>query len=104
MHLNNLISHKIYEHRLFLQCGRIDMSLKTILLCIQKIHETNVIVFQTWCEKTTKQSLMREVLNDPHSPHRIRVTQTLSNSPEFARTFKCPVNSPMNPENKCIIW
>lgn len=47
---------------------------------------------------------MHEVLNDPHCPHRIRVTQTLSNSPEFAKTFKCPENAPMNPENKCIIW
>ncbi|KAK7601863.1 hypothetical protein V9T40_009304 [Parthenolecanium corni] len=58
----------------------------------------------TWCETTTKQSLMHEVLNDPHCPHRIRVTQTLSNSPEFAKTFKCPENTLMNPEKKCIIW
>ncbi|XP_065201148.1 neprilysin-4-like isoform X2 [Planococcus citri] len=57
-----------------------------------------------WCESNTKESLMQEILNDPHSPHKIRVTGTLSNSPEFAATFKCSPNSPMNPQQKCIIW
>lgn len=66
---------------------------------------TRVFLYlQAWCESNTKQSLMQEVLNDPHSPHKVRVIGTLSNSPEFASTFKCPKNSPMNPEDKCIIW
>lgn len=38
---------------------------------------------------------------DPHSP---RVIGTVSNTNDFAKAFKCPKGSPMNPENKCNIW
>lgn len=35
------------------------------------------------------------------SPNYLRVLLPLSNLLEFARDFKCPVGSPMNPVNKC---
>ncbi|XP_025409437.1 neprilysin-1-like [Sipha flava] len=57
-----------------------------------------------WCESTTEQTLLNDLLTDVHSPGRIRVLGTLSNSVEFAEAFHCPVGSPMNPSEKCKIW
>ncbi|PSN30408.1 Neprilysin-11 [Blattella germanica] len=57
-----------------------------------------------WCESATKESLLHEVLTDPHSPQRLRVKGTLANSQEFAQVWNCPVGSPMNPKSKCMIW
>ncbi|XP_033611166.1 neprilysin-4 isoform X1 [Cryptotermes secundus] len=57
-----------------------------------------------WCESATKESLLQEVLSDPHSPQRLRVQGTLANSQEFAHAWDCPVGSPMNPRDKCLIW
>ncbi|OUM61532.1 hypothetical protein PIROE2DRAFT_12445, partial [Piromyces sp. E2] len=42
--------------------------------------------------------------NDPHSFEAARVNVVLSNSKHFAKTFNCPLGSPMNPESKCILW
>ncbi|XP_021930989.1 endothelin-converting enzyme homolog isoform X2 [Zootermopsis nevadensis] len=41
---------------------------------------------------------------DSHSPGKYRVLGSLSNSPEFSETWNCPLNSPMNPSDRCIIW
>jgi hypothetical protein len=41
---------------------------------------------------------------DTHSPGKYRVIGSLSNSPEFSETWNCPVNSSMNPSDRCIIW
>ncbi|KAJ9588255.1 hypothetical protein L9F63_018419, partial [Diploptera punctata] len=57
-----------------------------------------------WCESATKESLLHEVLTDPHSPQRLRVKGTLANSREFAQVWNCPTGSAMNPEHKCQIW
>ncbi|XP_054288686.1 neprilysin-4-like [Macrosteles quadrilineatus] len=59
---------------------------------------------RNWCESSTKESLLQEVLSDPHSPHVFRVKGTLTNSPQFAQTFNCPLGSPMNPKSKCTFW
>jgi len=41
-----------------------------------------------------------------HSPPPWRVNTVLSNNPEFARDFNCPVGSRMNPpdEERCTVW
>lgn len=57
-----------------------------------------------WCESTTEQTLLNDLLTDVHSPGKIRVLGTLSNSNEFSKAFRCPVGSPMNPSKKCQIW
>ncbi|KDR08433.1 Neprilysin-2 [Zootermopsis nevadensis] len=57
-----------------------------------------------WCESSTKESLLQEVLTDSHSPHRLRVQGTLANSQDFAHAWNCHTGSPMNPQDKCLIW
>ncbi|CAJ0559447.1 unnamed protein product, partial [Mesorhabditis spiculigera] len=42
--------------------------------------------------------------DDEHPPGYIRVNEEVKNSREFARVYKCPLNSPMNPEQKCRVW
>jgi predicted metalloendopeptidase len=54
---------------------------------------------QTWC-------VSKDVV-DPynvHSPPRARVIGCAMNSESFSDSFKCPVNSSMNPKTKCMIW
>ncbi|XP_070560657.1 neprilysin-1-like [Ptychodera flava] len=59
---------------------------------------------QIWCSKYTEQGARNKVLSGAHSPGRYRCIGALSNSPEFADAFSCPVNSTMNPANKCSVW
>ena len=42
--------------------------------------------------------------NGPHSHARLRILNTLRNSPAFANAFNCPLWSPMNAVDKCQIW
>ncbi|CAJ0604474.1 unnamed protein product [Cylicocyclus nassatus] len=59
-----------------------------------------------WCEHTTTQALVNQLLGDDHSPARYRVNQVLANQPEFAAAFKCKKGTPMNPKSseRCAIW
>uniref|UniRef100_A0A183C115 Peptidase_M13 domain-containing protein n=1 Tax=Globodera pallida TaxID=36090 RepID=A0A183C115_GLOPA len=59
---------------------------------------------QTWCGHTKPETLIRQILTDPHSPYRYRVNGVVVNQPEFARAFSCPVGAPMNPERRCSVW
>ncbi|XP_044010149.1 neprilysin-2-like [Aphidius gifuensis] len=56
-----------------------------------------------WCQKTTPE-LLKMLIFDSHPPYKFRVTGTLSNMPEFAKDFKCPSGSNMNPVKKCSVW
>ncbi|WAR15655.1 NEP3-like protein [Mya arenaria] len=60
--------------------------------------------YHVWCSKSTKEADHLGILSDPHSPGEFRVIGTLSNSYEFAKAYKCPKNSPMNPDKKCVVW
>merc|ERR1711887_463641 len=59
---------------------------------------------QVWCELQTPESLLGQVLGDPHSPGQFRVIGPLSNSEDFQREFSCPPDSPMNRVDKCKLW
>jgi len=59
---------------------------------------------QIWCSKDRPESAIQRIRTDPHSPPKHRVNGAVRNSKHFAETFNCPENSPMNPEEKCLIW
>ena len=44
------------------------------------------------------------ILYSDHSPGNARVNGAVSNFKIFAKTFNCPINSKMNPKDKCEIW
>ncbi|XP_074596112.1 neprilysin-2-like [Brevipalpus obovatus] len=57
-----------------------------------------------WCEKQTRTALQYQLLRDEHSPAEFRVIGPVSNMPEFAESFNCPIRSKMNPDEKCSVW
>ncbi|CAG5019091.1 unnamed protein product [Parnassius apollo] len=59
---------------------------------------------QIWCGNSTVGALKSKIVEGVHSPNKIRVIGTLSNSEEFAQAWQCPKGSPMNPEHKCVLW
>ncbi|GBP32392.1 Neprilysin-1 [Eumeta japonica] len=56
-----------------------------------------------WCNVGTKRSLESE-LEDEHSPQKLRARGVLQNNVDFAKAWKCPKGSGMNPETKCLIY
>ncbi|KAF0718127.1 hypothetical protein AaE_010714, partial [Aphanomyces astaci] len=58
---------------------------------------------QSWCVKNSDKFLLIH-LADPHPPGRHRLVGAVQNSVDFAKAFNCPVDSPMNPTNKCVLW
>ncbi|KAJ8929212.1 hypothetical protein NQ314_018091 [Rhamnusium bicolor] len=57
-----------------------------------------------WCSKIRKEELQQLIVTDEHVPDKYRVIVPLSNMDYFAKDFKCPVGSKMNPEQKCRVW
>jgi len=57
-----------------------------------------VFCVQLWCHAG------EESLFGDHSPQRDRVIKPLSNMEEFSNAWGCKTDSPMNPQNKCVLW
>lgn len=41
---------------------------------------------------------------DEHTIDRYRVIGSLSNFDQFSKAFNCSLGTPMNPQNKCVLW
>jgi len=59
---------------------------------------------QVWCEIATTESLLGQVLGDPHSPGKFRVIGPMGNSEDFQTAYSCPADSFMNRVDKCVLW
>ncbi|XP_017756930.1 PREDICTED: neprilysin-11-like isoform X1 [Eufriesea mexicana] len=59
---------------------------------------------QAWCGNYTNGALKSKLVEGTHAPNHFRVIGTLSNNEDFAKAWNCPVDSPMNPSRKCILW
>lgn len=59
---------------------------------------------QIWCGTMRPEDALSKIRSSVHSPGPIRVLGPLSNSPEFAKAYSCPLGSPMNPHKKCSVW
>ncbi|RHZ40471.1 hypothetical protein DYB26_015793, partial [Aphanomyces astaci] len=58
---------------------------------------------QLRCAKNSDEYL-QILLADEHPPGRHRLIGSVQNSVDFAKVFNCPVDSPMNPTKKCVLW
>ena len=59
---------------------------------------------QEWCSNASIKYITNQIYKDEHSPSKFRVNGVVMNSEHFARVFNCPINSPMNPKEKCTLW
>lgn len=96
-------SFRAYQRR-ERECGKPD----TVLPNLEEITNDQLFFLSfanVWCEATIdSDTAERRAKMDVHSPGRLRVIGSVSNSEDFAKTFNCPVGSAMNPERKCNIW
>ncbi|OXU31078.1 hypothetical protein TSAR_014235 [Trichomalopsis sarcophagae] len=56
------------------------------------------------CGKHKESYRMQALLTESHTLSNFRVQGALSNMPEFATAFNCPVGSTMNPVKRCQFW
>ncbi|XP_001358742.3 neprilysin-4-like [Drosophila pseudoobscura] len=59
---------------------------------------------QVWCNDAHPRVKAIQVSTDQHVPGKFRVIGPLSNFDEFSKEFNCPVDSPMNPRQKCMLY
>ncbi|XP_022209445.2 neprilysin-4-like [Drosophila obscura] len=59
---------------------------------------------QVWCNDAHPRVKGIQVSTDQHVPGKFRVIGPLSNFDEFSEEFNCPVASPMNPREKCMLY
>uniref|UniRef100_A0A1B6DD22 Peptidase M13 N-terminal domain-containing protein n=1 Tax=Clastoptera arizonana TaxID=38151 RepID=A0A1B6DD22_9HEMI len=58
----------------------------------------------TWCSKYRPEGLKLRIITGFHSPGEFRVIGPFSNQESFAKDFKCPKGTKMNPVKKCSVW
>jgi len=58
---------------------------------------------QTRCNTHTDTSILTQIKRN-YSPNKLRVFGAITNLPEFADTFDCPLGSQMNPKEKCDVF
>ncbi|XP_014250818.1 neprilysin-2 isoform X2 [Cimex lectularius] len=58
----------------------------------------------SWCSAFRPESLSNLITTGYHSPPEFRILGPMSNLPEFAKDFNCPLGSRMNPVKKCVVW
>lgn len=58
---------------------------------------------QIWCEVLNKEGY-ETYIGDTHSPGQFRSWGVAQNNKNFGAVFNCPVGSPMNPKDKCVLW
>ena len=60
---------------------------------------------QTWCQKSTPETVKTQIEQDVHSPVRERVNGPLMSSPDFHEAFQCAEGTKMNPpKGQCQVW
>ncbi|CAJ0570509.1 unnamed protein product, partial [Mesorhabditis spiculigera] len=61
---------------------------------------------QNWCGQLDelKTPAYANIFKKRHPPYSVRINEDMKNLEPFATAFKCPLNSPMNPEKKCRVW
>ncbi|KAI6127044.1 hypothetical protein F5141DRAFT_1249521 [Pisolithus sp. B1] len=61
---------------------------------------------QPWAINNRHADVIQRVHSNLHSPNWYHTDSTIYNIPEFAKAFKCPKNSKLNPphEERCIFW
>lgn len=60
----------------------------------------------SWCMKYKEETLIRQLMTNPHSPGECRVNEVLRDIPEFAADFNCQRGSYMYPndDQRCHVW
>ncbi|ODM97140.1 Endothelin-converting enzyme 1 [Orchesella cincta] len=58
---------------------------------------------QIWCEVLSKEGIL-QYIGDSHAPGQFRTWGVAQNNKHFGEVFQCPVGSPMNPKDKCVLW
>jgi predicted metalloendopeptidase len=59
---------------------------------------------QAWCAKARPEFEQMLVSVDPHSPPKFRINGSMSDTPEFAKAFRCKAGSKMRPQKACTVW
>lgn len=58
----------------------------------------------TLCTRRREENRKLQLYTDVHSNEELRINGAVSNMPDFAKTFDCPVGTLMNPERKCTFF